>query len=302
MGTSWSARLVAAPETDLAAVEAAIAAALAGVVAEMSDWEAESDVGRFNRAAPGAWQPLPPDLFAVLDHGLALAEATGGAFDPTAGRLVELWGFGPTPAAKRPPEAQAIEAARAAGGWRRLGIDRDRRAARQPGGLRLDLSAIAKGFGVDAAAAAIRAAGIAHFLVEVGGELHGSGVKPDGLPWWVEIEQPPGADLRPIVAALHGLAVATSGSYRRYFEADGRRFAHSLDPRTGWPVDNGVASVTVLAPSCMAADAMATALTVLGPDSGLRFASERGVAAYFVIEAAGGYIERMTPAFGAMLD
>lgn len=302
MGTTWSARVVIDDERALPMLKAGVEAALAGVVAEMSDWEPESDISRFNRAPPGSWHELPAAFFAVLDHALALAAATDGAYDPTAGRLVDLWGFGPTQAAKLPPSEADIDAARAAMGWRRVALDPVRHAALQPGSLRLDLASIAKGYGVDAAAGALRAAGVEHFLFEVGGELLGAGLKPDGAPWWVEIEAPPGAVVTSTVAALHGLAIATSGNYRRFVEAEGGRFAHTLDPRTGWPIDNRVASVTVLHASCMAADALATALTVLGPVAGLNFASLRGIAAHFLIEAEGGYRERITPAFGAMLD
>lgn len=302
MGTSWTARLVVADDAGLAGLRDAIARALAGVVAEMSDWEPDSAISRFNRAAAGSWHELPPAFFTVLDHALALAAATDGAYDPTAGRLVDLWGFGPAPAGTFPPRDADIAAARATAGWQRVALDPARRAALQPGGLRLDLSSIAKGYGVDAAAAALRAMGVENFLVEVGGELIGAGLKPDRTPWWVEIETPPGIAMAPIVAALHGLAVATSGNYRRFFDADGQRFAHTLDPRTGRPVDNRLVSVTVIHSSCMAADAMATALTVLGPDAGLAFASRRGVAAHFLSDSDGGFVERITPAFGLMLD
>lgn len=302
MGTRWTARVVVTDEAVLPQLRAAVEAALAGVVAEMSSWECTSDLSRFNRAPAGSWHDLPPAFFTVLDHALALAAATAGAYDPTAGRLVDLWGFGATPALVLPPTAPAIAAARAGVGWQQVRLDHARHSALQPGGVWIDLSSIAKGYGADAAAAALRSAGVEHFLVEVGGELIGAGLKPDRTPWWVEIEAPPGAMMTPIVAALHGLAIATSGNYRRFFETAGRRFAHTLDPRTGGPVDNGLASVTVLHPSCMAADALATALMVLGPEAGLSFASLQGVAAHFVVEVDGGFVERITPAFGAMLD
>ncbi|MDO9489046.1 MAG: FAD:protein FMN transferase, partial [Sphingomonadaceae bacterium] len=240
MGTRWTARLVVADDAVLPQARTAIEAALAGVVAEMSNWERASDISRFNRAPAGSWHELPPGFFAVLDHALALAAATGGAYDPTAGRLVDLWGFGPPPALVLPPPESVIAAARADVGWQRLALDPARRAARQPGGVHLDLSSIAKGYGVDAGAAALHAAGVDNFLIEVGGELRGAGLKPDRTPWWVEIETPPGAVMTPIVAALHGLAIATSGNYRRFFDSKGKRFGHTLDPRTGRPVDNGL--------------------------------------------------------------
>jgi thiamine biosynthesis lipoprotein len=232
---------------------------------------------------------LPPDFAEVMARGLAIAEATGGAFDPAIGRLVDLWGFGPVPAAVAPDTA-ALEAARAASGWRRLGwSDGDRRLS-QPGGVALDLSGIAKGFAVDAVASTLARLGVGHALVEIGGELVGRGVRPDGQPWWVDLETPPGIDVAPLRIALHGLAVATSGDYRR-----GR---HTIDPRTGRSTDNGVVSVSVIAAGALTADAWATALTVLGPDAGIALATERGIAARIVV-AAGG--ERLTPALEAML-
>lgn len=297
MGTSWRASVIVPDGVRLRAVQAGVEAALDAVVAEMSQWEPGSDISRFNRAEAGAWRVLPPAFFAVLEHGVALAEASGGAYDPTHGRLTDLWGFGPQPAAA-PPDDEAIGAGLDASGWQRLAIDRERRAVRQPGGLALDLSSIAKGYGVDMAAAALRAAGVGNFLIEVGGELFGKGVKADGTPWWVEIEQPPGAALRPTMVALYGLAIATSGDYRRFNDFG----SHTIDPRTGRPVVNGLASVTVLSASAMEADALATALTVLGAEDGRAFAKARGVAAMFVEQDGEAFRETMTPAMGAMLS
>ncbi|MBB4633184.1 thiamine biosynthesis lipoprotein ApbE [Sphingosinicella soli] len=136
----------------------------------------------------------------------------------------------------------------------------------------------------------------------MGGELVGAGVKPDGQPWWVDIEMPPGAAFPPLRLALHGLAVATTGDYRRWFKADGKRFIHTIDPRTGCPLANGVASVTVLHPECMTADAYATAITVLGADEGLRFANSLGLAAHVVSLDGDAWTEAMSLAFTAMLD
>jgi len=171
----------------------------------------------------------------------------------------------------------------------------------QPGGLTLDFSAIAKGFGVDLAGDYLHRNGIGHFLLEAGGELRGEGVKPDGTPWWVAIEAPPGITLEGTRVALHGLCAATSGDYRRFRDKGDERLPHSLDPRTGRPIANGVASVTVLHPSCTAADAYSTALTVLGPDDGMALARRAGLAALVVTRSADGGGEIMSPAFAAML-
>ncbi|WP_454727479.1 MULTISPECIES: FAD:protein FMN transferase [Cupriavidus] len=313
MGTTWSVAWAApARGPDAAVLDAGIRAALAAVVAQMSNWEAASDLSRFNRAAPGAWQALPEDCFAVLQAALQVARDSGGAYDPSAGPLVDLWGFGPAPRRDTAPLLAEIEQARALCGWQRIELDAPGRRARQPGGARLDFCAIAKGFGVDAVARYLHAQGIASHLVEVGGELRGHGVKPDGLPWWVELETPPAdgpADAAnagnpaagATLVALHGLAVATSGDYRRYFDSAGRRYAHTLDPRTGYPASHALASVTVLHPQCMMADALSTALTVLGPEAGMVFARRHALAARFLVRRSGGFDERLSPAFAAML-
>ena len=305
MGTTWSVKAVLPDTADLAALEAMVQRALDAVVAEMSPWEPLSDLCRYNRAPAGSWIPLPPATAAVLRRAIAVADRSGGAFDPTLGALSDLWGFGPRPFSGEPPEAGDIAALRAACGWKRLTLDGE--ALFQPGGLRLDLNGIAKGFGVDQAAAAVERARVASYLVEVGGELRGIGVKPDGQPWWVELERPPNSegaanDAEKTVVALHDLAIATSGDYRRFFEHGGRRYAHTLDPATGAPTTHLTISVTVLARDCMSADAWATALTVMSPDAALAFADEHDLAALIVSRGPDGLEERLSPALRAMLD
>lgn len=302
MGTTWSAKAVLPATVDLPALEAMVQRALNAVVAQMSPWEPLSDLSRYNRAPAGSWVRLPEATLTVLRRAIEVAEASNGAFDPTLGALTDLWGFGPRPFSGAPPEAGDIAALREVGGWKRLTLDGD--ALFQPGGLRLDLNGIAKGFGVDQAAAALDRAGVKSYLVEVGGELRGTGAKPDGQPWWVELERPPSAnDAEKTVVALHDLAVATSGDYRRFFDHEGRRYAHTLDPATGAPVTHPTVSVTVLTKACMSADAWATALTVMAPDAALAFAARHDLAALIVSRAAsGGLEERLSPALRAMLD
>ncbi|MDR6624129.1 thiamine biosynthesis lipoprotein [Caulobacter segnis] len=302
MGTSWSAKAVLPATVDLPALEAMVQRALDAVVAEMSPWEPLSDLSRYNRAPAGSWVTLPEATLTVLRRAIEVAEASDGAFDPTLGALTDLWGFGPRPFSGAPPERDAVTALREAGGWKRLTLDGE--ALFQSGGLRLDLNGVAKGFGVDQAAAALDRAGVKSYLVEVGGELRGTGAKPDGQPWWVELERPPSAnDTEKTVVALHDLAVATSGDYRRFFDHEGRRYAHTLDPATGAPVTHSTVSVTVLAKDCTGADAWATALTVMAPDAALAFAARNDLAALIVSRAvSGGLEERLSPALRAMLD
>ncbi|MGJ7914148.1 FAD:protein FMN transferase [Massilia sp. LXY-6] len=312
MGTGWSARLLLPPgmaldiERDL---RAALQQELDEIVAQMSHWDGDSLLSCYNRAPGDTWHALPPQFFAVMDFALRVHEESGGAYDPAAGLLVDLWGFGPhkryDQAGFYAPAADAVAAALARRRACQPRLDRAGRRLYQPGGALLDLSSVAKGYAVDCLAQRLEALGVRHYLVEAGGELRGAGVKPDGQPWWVELEGVPDADASPVVesvVALHGLAVATSGDYRRYFQHARRRASHTLDPRTGCPIDNGVASVTVLAPTCMAADALSTALTVMGPDAGLPFAERRGLAARFLLRGEDGLREVHSAAWRALLQ
>jgi len=295
MGTSWQVHVAARRGLDRAALETAIQSRLGGLVAEMSHWEADSLLSRFNRLPAGSWMALPPDFATVIAAGLNIALASNGAFDPTIGALVDAWGLGPLPATA-PPGAAAIAAARAVSGWQKLEYDPAARRLRQPGGLRLDLSGIAKGYAVDAVADLLQAQGHGHCLVEVGGELAGRGVKPDAVPWWVDLEAPV-AGLPPFRIALHELAVATSGTYVR---GD-----HNIDPATGYPAAHDVVSASVLHPSAMHADAWASALTVLGPEAGMALAEREHLAVRIIVAGpdmplfdppppAGGVSQRLT--------
>jgi len=303
MGTTWSVKVVQPAGTSTASLHGAIERLLAGVIREMSTWVGDSDISLFNDAAAGTWRVLPPDFLTVLWHALSVAELSGGAYDPTSGALIDLWGFGPH---GRPhlPDGDAIVAAQARCGWKRIRIDRVR--ACQPGGVRLDFSSIAKGFAVDKVSAHLHALGRPDHLVEIGGELSGHGTKPDGSPWWVALETPQSdeklTEANEAIVALHGFAIATSGDSQRYVERDGRRLSHTIDPRTGYPASDDLASVSVLHRRCMHADALATALAVLGPEDGFAFATDHHVAARFVVRRAAGLDIKMTPAMLAMLD
>jgi len=307
MGTTWAVKLVTVREVELPAIRQGIERRLAEVVAQMSTWEPTSNLSRYNAAPAGQWHDLPPAFFEVLRCSLDVASQSQGAFDPSAGAIVNAWGFGPIEAqderATGTPSPLALERARDASGWLRIDLDRDTHRVRQPGGATLDLSAIAKGFAVDHVARYLHELGIADSLVEVGGELRGDGVKPDGQPWWVELEEPD-RDRAPdsrLVIALHDLSVATSGDYRRFRMVDGRRLSHTIDPRTGAPIDQDLASVTVVHRECMLADAWSTALGVMGVHEGLAMANARRIAARFVVRSAAGFEERLSEPLQAML-
>ncbi|CAN5699838.1 FAD:protein FMN transferase [soil metagenome] len=280
MGTSWSVHLLHPPQLSAAVLQAGIEQQLDLVVAQMSHWEADSALSRFNRAAAGSWHSLAPEFFKVLDYALYVAQQSRGAYDPAIGHLVNVWGFGPHQAAQAicpaMPDPATLQQARLAGGWQQLRLERATRRVRQPGGLALDLSSIAKGFSVDLVATYLADCGVTSYLVEVGGELRGLGCKADLRPWWVELEHPHSARHLgdKTIVALHGLAVATSGDYRRYFVQDGQRYAHTIDPRSGYPLQHNLASVTVLHAECMVADALATAILVMGLEAGLAYAEQ----------------------------
>ena len=309
MGTTWSVRLVAPPGLERYVIPSAIEGELSGIIALFSHWDPRSELSRLNAAPPGFWAVSEP-FWNLLNAAMDLADETNGAVDPTLGALVDLWGFGPP--GPRPlngfgtghttPFEEEIAAARALSGWGILRFNREARAVQQLGGVKLDLSGIAKGHAVDRVSDRLTALGATHHLVEIGGELRGAGVKPDGMPWWAELQQAPGAPGPRIVAALFDLACATSGDWVRNFEVYGQRFSHTIDGRTGRPVENGVASVTVLADTAMYADAMATALTVMGPEEGPAYAEALSIAAAFVMRAEAGMTEIISPAFAAMLS
>jgi len=301
MGTTWSVTLQADAEA-LPGLRDGIEQRLDTVVAQMSTWEAGSDLSRYNSAAPGTAHALPKELRKVVDAALQVSRASDGAFDPTIGPLVELWGFGPGGASdgNGVPGAETLTQMRGRIGWGRLVFDSEGRLI-QPGRLELDLSAIAKGFAVDEVARYLGANGVPAFLVEIGGELRGQGHKPDGSAWRIALEQPAPDDTTlddtTLVVTLEDLAIATSGDYRRMFEREGRRYSHTIDPRTGEPVQHALASVTVLHDESMMADAWATALTVMGPDAGWDFAMRHDLAALLVWHDGNGFASRMTPAF-----
>lgn len=309
MGTSWSVRLIPPPDLGRVLFQDEIEHELAAVVALFSHWDETSELSRFN-AAPEGFYGVSEPFWALLDASLDLADATYGAVDPTLGALVDLWGFGPPGPrpldsfGKNPtaPYETEIKTAQAVSGWLKLRLNREARAVQQMGGLKLDFSGIAKGYAVDRVSDRLTALGAHSHVVEVGGEMRGAGVKWDGHPWWAELEQAPGAPAGRTVVALFDMAVATSGDWVRAYEVYGQTYSHTIDGRTGRPIANGVASVTVLAQTAMRADALATALSVMGPEEGLAFADYTGLAAAIVVRGEEGLTEIVSAAFQAMLD
>jgi len=300
MGTTYSVKYRPGPDTPpLAALQADVDALLAGINRTLSTYDPDSELSRFNRADTTDWVPASASLLAVVKAALEIGAQSEGAFDVTVGPLVNLWGFGPDFHPDRIPAAADIAAARARGGHDKLTL-RDTPAAlrKQRPDVFVDLSGIAKGYGVDRVAEQLAARGIEHYMVEIGGEIRVRGVNAQGAPWRIAVEKPlPGERSVQAVLALSDIALATSGDYRNFFEIAGRRYSHTIDPATGWPVDNGLVSVTVLADTSMRADAWATALQVLGSERGMAVAERLGLPVLFIIDRGGNFEERASRAF-----
>jgi len=288
MGTHWSADLGLPAGIDPADVEAALGAAVAQVDAQMSTWKHDSDLMQFNAAPVGDWQDIPPELMHVMMRGLEIGRASEGAFDIGLGDLVSAWGFG----ADRPDESKI----RANLGRPRrpahelLELDENGLRARKLGLISLDLSGIAKGFAVDEMIRVCDDFGISSALVALDGELRSKGVQPDGKPWTVTIEKPAYEARLPLsMLELENAAVATSGDYRHWIEIGQTRVAHTMDRKMGGPVQPGIASVTVVADACITADAMATAILILGKEKGREFARAKGVACLILERTPTGF-------------
>lgn len=304
MGSTWSVRIAGGPHAvELQqAARSAVEAALADVQTRMSTFDADSELSRFNRHAGGGAQAVSPALLAVLDAAQQVAALTDGAFDITVAPLVGAWGFGAGAAARdAAPAADRLAAAPV--GWRALQLDLLAGRARklQPE-LALDLSGIAKGRAVDLAAEALDGLGLAHYMVEAGGELRTRGHNAQGQPWQIGIEQPDAWPRRARrVVPLSGLAMATSGDYRDWYARDGERLSHEIDPATRAPVRSGLASATVVHAQAMWADALATAMMVLGPERSLALARRHRLAVLLVQRGAdGGLRDLSSPAFDAL--
>lgn len=300
MGTTWSVVYGAAPRVSAEDLRRRIETELESINAVFSTYRPDSEISRLNARAGAAPVALSARFAEVFDAALAIGELSGGAYDVTVGPLVELWGFGTRDGrGALPDEAQVAEVRRRVGS-ERLRWDRERRLLTRPRGMRVDLSSIAKGYAVDRLSALLRAEGLENTLAEIGGELRVTGERPEGGPWRLAVESPDPAEGRFVSAlSLRDAAVATSGDYRNFFEVGGRRYSHLVDPRTGYPVAHELVSVTVVHRDCMTADALATALIVLGPEEARALADREGLAAQFVSRAADGLEVHYTASFAA---
>ena len=306
MGTTFTVTVVGPlPGSVADRLRGDVEVTLAQVDGAMSTYDPDSELSRFNRWRRTDWFALSPPTFEVFRHAQEVSRLTQGAFDVTVAPLVDAWGFGATGPVASVPTDTDVKALLADVGQPMLEMDDDaRRIRKSRPAVQSDLSALAKGYAVDRVAALLDGGGdlVEGYLVEVGGEVRARGRNEDGRRWRVGIERPvDGPPSIQRILALTDAALATSGDYRNFFEHEGRRYSHTIDPRTGYPVDHGLASVSVVAESCVRADALATALEVLGPEAGFALAQEQGWAVLLITrEADGTLTEQTTAGFPAL--
>ncbi len=298
MGTVYTVRAIHAPASALSGLEEAIRDRLERINASMSVYRQESEISRFNALAAGDSMTVSEDFERVIRVSLQVYTQTGGAFDPTVKPLLDLWGFGPRaadPEAWCPPAEKAVRHVLASVGLLLIDASKPGLLGKLDPNVQLDLGGVAKGFAVDALAELLEGRGIQDYLVDIGGDVRVSGRNSGGEPWRVGLNRPErGREWEGVLLVLRPgrRAVLTSGDYRQFFEHGGQFFSHVLDPRTGRPLENNVASVTVLTETAVLADALATGLMVLGAEKGLELVENLpGVEALFLVRVDGGTAE-----------
>ena len=297
MGTTYTVKFYTTENIQAPwSIKADVDAVLLHVNKLMSTYDTESEISRFNQTSANTSMQISDEFAYVLDKALLISSMSAGEYDVTVGPLVNLWGFGPGKHSDEVPTDEAIDLAKQRVGYEYLQLD-NRTLSKQKD-IYVDLSSIAKGYGVDAVAQKLASLGIHSYLVEVGGEIQAQGVKPDGSPWQVAIESPAGGHniVQKIIDA-NDMAIATSGDYRNYFEKQGVRYSHTISPVTGRPITHRLVSVTIIDKTATMADGLATAITVLGPEKGLAFAQQHGIAAYMLVKQDFGFEELVSSAF-----
>lgn len=296
MGTTFQVKL---PHLDLdqAKLDADINALLVEVNRQMSTYQKDSEITQFNQNRATDWVGISKDFGYVLGVAQHVSNWSGGAFDVTVGPLVNLWGFGPEAVPDRIPSADSIQTRMAMMGYEKLDVRADQEAVRKRvPQMYCDLSAVAKGFGVDKIATYLDGLNVEAYFVEIGGEVRVKG-RNRGKRWRVGIATPTVQGGLQKVVEIEDQAMATSGDYHNYFERDGKRYSHTIDPRTGYPITHRLASVSVIHEACAYADALATAINVMGPDKGFAFALEQNLPVFMIVKGSDGFEEKMTPAF-----
>jgi FAD:protein FMN transferase len=300
MGTTYTVRVAAPPASlDSARLRTTIDDVLAQIDRSMSGYRDDSEVARFNASHSTQWYEVSADLAAVVQAALAISEKSGGAFDITVAPLVAAWGFGPSGVPKVLPNAEQLAQIAESVGYRKLHVRLDPPALRKEvAELAIDLNGVAPGFAVDRLADRLLALHAESFMIDIGGEIRARGHNARGGPWHIAIERPVDTQRAPYAGVwLDGSSVSTSGEYRDYYERDGRRYSHTIDPRTRQPLDRAPGSVVVIAQSTALADGWATALNVLGPHDGLALAAQEHLPVLFIVREGNGWRSQATVEF-----
>ena len=300
MGTTYTVKVAAPPASlDSARLRATIDDVIAQIDRSMSGYRNDSEVARFNASAATQWHEVSGDLASVVQAALDISEKSGGAFDITVAPLVAAWGFGPAGEPKVLPNAAQLAQIAASVGYRKLHVQLDPPALRKDvAELSIDLNGIAPGFAVDRLAERLAALHAENFMIDIGGEIRARGHNADGDPWRIAIERPVDTQRAPYAGVwLDGASISTSGEYRDYYERDGHRYSHTIDPRTRQPLDRAPGSVVVIAASTALADGWATALNVLGPHEGLALAAKDHMPVLFIERRGNGWQSQSTPEF-----
>ncbi|MBJ6137474.1 FAD:protein FMN transferase [Marinobacter litoralis] len=301
-GTSYHINVVLPDDNaKLKLLAQGIQSELEQVDSAMSTWKQDSELSRLNQKTNQAeWTTLSASLFEVIQRAQEISAQTDGAFDATIGPVVNLWGFGPEARPEHTPSDEELQRMLGVTGWEFLELDSEALAIRASKPQYIDLSGIAKGYGVDVVARYLDSQGVQAYLVEIGGEVRTRGRKPDGDIWRLAVETPSEqARQVNVVVALDQKSMATSGDYRNYYESEGQRYSHTIDPDTGKPIDHRLASVTVISDDCMTADAMATAFNVMGFERAMSLATRENIPAYFIVRGEAGFDVHSTPAFSS---
>ncbi|MDE1462601.1 FAD:protein FMN transferase [Spartinivicinus poritis] len=304
MGTRYHVKYIAdANAASQQQVKQVVQQVLDDINARMSTYINDSELMQFNAAATNQPYALSADIIELVALSQQLSRLSSGAYDVTVGPLVNLWGFGPDHRPDQVPAAAQIKAAFAKVGYDSVEVNKEQNQLTKRKPVFVDLSSIAKGYAVDQVAKALEGLSISSYMVEVGGELKAKGLKPTGEHWRIGIEQPKlMVQQEPsLVVQVDGKGVATSGDYRNYFEAEGKRYSHTIDPRTGYPITHRLASVTVIDDTVARADALSTMFMVLGSDQGLTIANQENIAAYFIVKTEQGFKSVASEAFKAYL-
>jgi thiamine biosynthesis lipoprotein len=304
MGTTFQVK-IARPQAhlDQKIIELEMNRLLQELDLQMSTYRPDSEIMQFNQSRTTDWVGISRDFGYVLNASQQISAWSGGAFDITVGPLVNAWGFGPDQVPVRIPSDDTIRAKMALVGYRHIEVDTVRSAVRKHlPEISCDLSAIAPGFGVDKLALYLESLGVGDYFVEIGGEVRVKGHNAQGEFWRVGISTPSGQPGIQKVVSLNNLAISTSGDYHDYFEKDGVRYSHTIDPATGRPITHKLASISVVHVNCTYADGLATAIDVMGPEKGFDFAIAQNLPVFMVIRDGDGFVEKMTPAFEALLN